>query len=156
MTKELYSFDQHSEHKAQLDTWAQQWIANALSTRPADQPAMTTAITGLYQAANLTPPTRHVFVRSPLTAHIAGGVAAGVWWLREHPEKHAGLFGRRVSEAELMASIPVACRVVVECGMARLEGRLIPRMVPPTRVATDAVTPAAKIAGVWCLMSERN
>jgi len=142
-----YSFDDHPEHKAQLDAWRDRWIANAMSTAPADQPKMRAAMAGLYRAANLTPPDHVVFVRSPLTAAIAGTIAAGVWWLREHPSEHVALFGRRVSEAELVAAIGPACRRAVEVGLATLRGEPVPAAEPvATRAATDAATYAATYA----------
>ena len=76
------------EHRALLKPWADKWIANAMSTKAmddADRDAMRTAITGLYEAANLTPPpaARIVFVPSPLVGNMAAGFAAGIWWLRK-------------------------------------------------------------------------
>ena len=146
-TKKRYGFDDHPEHRDQLQPWAQKWIANALSTEPADRDRMTTAMTGLYEAANLEPPTRYAFVKSPMTAAIAGTVAAGVWWLRENPGKHRGLFGQPVSEAELMAAIPVACRLAVEAGMAALRGE-----PAPVRAATGDATGAATDAVINFLL----
>ena len=132
-----YSFADHPEHEAQLADHAALWIANAMSTAPADRPVMVGAMRGLYEAASLEPPTWGVFVASPFAAHIAGGVAAGVWWLREHPERHGALFGRRVGDGELMAAVPVACWVAVVSGLAVLEGRAA------TGAATGAATYAA-------------
>ena len=129
------------------------WIANALSCEPADRARATEAIRGLYRAAALTPPPpeREVFVRSPFTAHIAGGVAAGVWWLRDNPDRHGALFGRQVSDVEVMAAVPLACAVAVDAGMAVLEGRPRRVFLPPatTRDATDAATDAATAAATY-------
>jgi hypothetical protein len=77
------------EHRAQLQPWAQKWIANAMSTKPmdeSDRSAMREAIRGLYKAAGLTPPPDHriVFVPSPFVMRFAGGFAAAVWWLRKN------------------------------------------------------------------------
>lgn len=145
----LYDFKDHPDHQARLGEWADKWIANAMSTAPADQTAMRSAMTGLYDAANLEPPTRGVFVKSPMTAAIAGSIAAGVWWIRDNPGQHAKLFGHVVSEAELLAALRVACAVAVDRGMATLRGEE-PRLPwPPaateaaTRDATEAATRAA-------------
>lgn len=145
----LYDFKDHPDHQARLGEWADKWIANAMSTAPADQTAMRSAMTGLYDAANLEPPTRGVFVKSPMTAAIAGSIAAGVWWIRDNPGQHAKLFGHVVSEAELLAALRVACAVAVDRGMATLRGEE-PRLPwPPaateaaTRDATRAATRAA-------------
>jgi len=75
------------EHRAQMEPWAKTWIANALSTKPMDDEdrvAMRAAITGLYEAANLTPPPpeRIVFVPSPFVARLAAGFAAAIWHQR--------------------------------------------------------------------------
>jgi hypothetical protein len=115
MTQSRYSFDDHPEHRDMLDGWAARWIANALSTEPADRPRMTAAMDGLYQAADLTPPphAKCGFVRSPMTAAVAASVAAGVWWLRRNSDQHRRLFGRPLSETDLMAAVPLACAVAV-------------------------------------------
>ncbi len=140
-----YNIGDHPEHRAALPDHANLWIENALSTEPADQPRAREAIRGLYEAANLEPPPREVFVASPLTAHIAGGVAAGIWWLRHTPQEHDALFGRTASEAELMAAIPVACRGLVERGMAALTGDPVAarRAVDPDPEVYDAAAWAA-------------
>jgi hypothetical protein len=72
------------EHRAQLEPWAQQWIANAMSTAPiteADWAAIRHHVKGLYHASNLTPPpdARIVFVPSPFVAAFAGGFVAALW-----------------------------------------------------------------------------
>lgn len=159
----LYDFKDHPDHQARLGEWADKWIANAMSTAPADQTAMRSAMTGLYDAANLEPPTRGVFVKSPMTAAIAGSIAAGVWWIRDNPGQHAKLFGHVVSEAELLAALRVACAVAVDRGMATLRGEE-PRLPwPPaateaatrdateaaTRAATEAATGDATWAATW-------
>jgi len=69
--------------KIQLDAVAQDWAANALSTAPADLAEVDAAIRGLYAAAGLKSP-RVVLVPSPLAMAMAGGFAAGVWYLRKN------------------------------------------------------------------------
>ena len=56
--RKLWSFDDHPEARDLLRPWADKWIANALSTEPADRPVMIEAMAGLYRAADLTPPER--------------------------------------------------------------------------------------------------
>ena len=145
----LYDFKDHPDHQARLGEWADKWIANAMSTAPADQTAMRSAMAGLYDATNLEPPTRGVFVKSPMTAAIAGSIAAGVWWIRDNPGQHAKLFGHVVSEAELLAALRVACAVAMDRGMAMLRGEEPRLSWPPaatedaTRAATEDATRAA-------------
>ena len=147
----LYDFKDHPDHQARLGEWADKWIANAMSTAPADQTAMRSAMAGLYDAANLEPPTRGVFVKSPMTAAIAGSIAAGVWWIRDNPGQHAELFGHVVSEAELLAALRVACAVAMDRGMAMLRGEEPRLSWPPaaTEDATRAATRAATWAATW-------
>jgi hypothetical protein len=147
MSKKLYSFDDHPEHRAELKPWADKWIANALSTAAMtddDRELVTAAVFGLYDAAKLPAPKHVVFSASPISANISAGVAAGVWYLREHPEKHLQLFGRKLSEDELMASIAPACAFIVDCGWHYLETL----QTPPAgkvkiRVATHVATRVA-------------
>jgi hypothetical protein len=143
----LYDFKDHPDHQARLGEWADKWIANAMSTAPADQTAMRSAMAGLYDAANLEPPTRGVFVKSPMTAAIAGSIAAGVWWIRDNPGQHAELFGHVVSEAELLAALRVACAVAMDRGMAMLRGEEPRLSWPPA--ATEDATRAATWAATW-------
>jgi len=151
----LYDFKDHPDHQARLGEWADKWIANAMSTAPADQTAMRSAMAGLYDAANLEPPTRGVFVKSPMTAAIAGSIAAGVWWIRDNPGQHAELFGHVVSEAELLAALRVACAVAMDRGMAMLRGEEPRLSWPPaatedaTWAATEAATRDATRAATW-------
>ena len=119
--KEVYSLTE--EHRAQLKPWADKWIANALRCgeyAPVEVESARQAIRGLYAAANLPTPAREIFCTSPISAAIAAGVAAGVWWLRKNPEKHPGLFARALTEADLLASIPIACAHVVAAGVAAI------------------------------------
>lgn len=134
----LYSFTDHPEHEAQLAAHAQTWIDNALSCEPANQPAMIDAINGLYEAADLPRPLTISFVRSPLAMAVAGGVAAGVWWLRENPGQHRKLFGRRLSEDELMGAIAPTCAFAVAAGMGQEVS-----LPPATRSATYSATRSA-------------
>ncbi len=90
MTK-LYQLT--DEHREILKTWANPWIANAMSTKAMDdedKAAMRVAIKGLYESGGLVPPPEHriVFVPSPFVARFAGGFAAAIWWLRKNPESN--------------------------------------------------------------------
>ena len=121
MADKLYSFADHPDHEARLGEYAQRWIDNALSCRAMDdhdREQMRIAIAGLYESASLEPPERVAFVGGPITGAIAFGVAAGVWYLRDHPEAHEQLFGRRLHESELVAAIPVACAFAVVAAAA--------------------------------------
>ena len=140
----LYDFKDHPDHRARLGEWAEKWISNAMSTAPADQDVVRAAMDGLYRAADLGPPERGMFVKSPMTAAIAGSVAAGVWWIRENPGRHGELFGHSVSEGELLWALRVACAVAVDRGQAALLG-VETRLSWPTATgaATDAATDAA-------------
>ena len=140
MAKKKYSFDDHQEHKAKLGDWAARWIANALNTAPmddADKSATREAVLGLYAAAELPPPTNIVFSSGPVTAAVAASVAAGVWWLREHPDKYRELGLLGLNEEVLLNAIGRSCAAVF--GPHKI-GAL------PTRDATSAATDAATSA----------
>src|ERR1700733_8910119 len=97
MTKnKKYSFNDHPEHKQQLEKWRDKWIKNAMSTDPMneeDRNICREAVKGLYLSANLTPPPDHriVFVPSPFVARFAGGFASAIWWLRKNPNNKLNL-----------------------------------------------------------------
>ena len=141
----LYSFDDHPEHKARLGEWRDRWIAIALRTAPQtdeDRDACRIAMRGMYAAANLTPVPEHrgVFCSGPISGAIAAVIASCVWWLREHPEQHGALFGRALSEADLMAAIPVAAHRAI-CAATGVSLPALPRIAP-----TDAATRDATLA----------
>lgn len=137
------------EHRAQLQPWAQRWIDNAMSTAPiSDEERATSedAARRLYEAAELKAP-RVVWARGPISGAVAATVATGIWWLRQHPEKHAELFGRTLYERDLMAAIDPACEFVVRHGVARLLGE--PRSAAAatySATAADAVRNATDSA----------
>jgi hypothetical protein len=157
MSKKLYSLT--DAHRAQLKPWADRWVAIAMSTKEVDaneRSLCDAAARGLYAAAKLAEPKQVVFAKSPLTATIAAGVAAGVIYLRNNPDQQRKLFGRLVTERELMGSVAPACLFAVQCGLYRTE-----HLNPPpvgtfkiqarkqvgshaaTRVATSGATDAA-------------
>ena len=75
-------------HEKQLKPWADGWIKNALRCGPHTENEKTGAVAsvnGLYAAAGLALPNQVLFVDGPISASIAAGVAAGVWWLRNSP-----------------------------------------------------------------------
>jgi len=115
MLTKKYSFDDHPEHKAQLSAWRDRWIANALNVTPmtdVDREAMRVAINGLYAAAELPAPQNIVFASGPVTGGVAAAIAAGVWWLREHPDSYRALGLSGLTEDVLRRAIPVACEHV--------------------------------------------
>jgi hypothetical protein len=135
-------------HRAKLKPWAERWIANAMSTAPmndADRDAMRVAVNGLHAAADLPAPGNIVFTSGPISGAIAAGIAAGVWYLRENPGQQGVLFGRKLSELELMAAIPYACVRAVAAARHRTDTLQVePRKaVPRSAAATDAATAAA-------------
>jgi len=76
------------EHQAQLESWRDRWIANAMSTTAMteeDREACRVAVQGLYRAAGRTPLPREriVFVPSPFVMCFAGGFAAAIWQERK-------------------------------------------------------------------------
>jgi hypothetical protein len=144
-----YSFIDRPEHKAQLDDWAQRWIDNALNCEAMtemDRATATTAMRGLYAAVNLESPQRQVFVSSPTVGGIVWAIASGAWWLRDHPDKQVELFGRVMSEPELMACVALAAGISTSSVIEFLEtGRTDPPDAThaATSAATDAATRAA-------------
>ena len=134
--KPLYSLT--DEHRAQLKPWAEQYISIALRTEPQteeDRDACRVAMRGLYQAASLEPPRNEVFCPSPISAAIAGSIAAGVWYLREHPEQHGKLFGRNLSEPDILAARDEAIQIAI--------GR---KKEAPQRLASVATSDAIRAA----------
>jgi len=142
MTK--YSFDDHPEHKMKLGAWRDRWIANALNTAPmtdADREAMLIAVNGLYAAAELPPPQNIVFASGPVTGGVASAIAAGVWWLREHSDKHLELGLSGLTEDVLRRAIPVACAHVFD---------------QPTLAENAALVAGKAVFGVAPLDTARN
>lgn len=148
MTKKLYSFDDHPEHREQLKPWADKWVANALSTVPmsdTDRSIVHDAVLELYASARLEAPRAVVFCASPMSGTIAAGIAAGIWYLREHPEKHRELFGRSLSEAELIAAIRPGAEFCVRAATRYHETLQI---AAPPQIRTAVATVATAVAAV--------
>ena len=75
-------------HRKKLKPWADQWISNAMSTKPMDdeeKEICRKAVKGLYEAAGKVPPPDHriVFVPSPFVGRFAAGFAAAIWYKRK-------------------------------------------------------------------------
>lgn len=95
------------EHGAQLQPWADKWIANSVNCEPTTEDDMRVAreaIRGLYVANDLAPPPDEliILVRSPLAGAIACTISSGVRWLRDNPERQAELFGEKLSNDGLL------------------------------------------------------
>ena len=141
MTKKLYELT--DEHRAQLKPWADRWIANALRTKPQtaiDRKKLRTALHGMYRATKLEPPKIEVFASGPISAAIAACIASAVWWLRENPSEHQKLFGRPLTETNLLVAARAAAEYVAHVAWcsSRSEDTAI-----TTEAATDAATEAA-------------
>src|SRR5438128_61352 len=140
------------EHRAQLESWRDRWIANALSTAPltsADHEVIRTAVRGLYQAANLTPPPdeRIVIVPSPTVARFAGGFAAAIWYLRRHNGKAATRAATAAAtEAATGAATGAATAAATRAATAAATGAATEAA---TAAATEAATAAATGAATW-------
>src|SRR5438128_1511415 len=144
------------EHRAQLESWRDRWIANALSTAPltsADHEVIRTAVRGLYQAANLTPPPdeRIVIVPSPTVARFAGGFAAAIWYLRRHNGKAATRAATAAAtEAATGAATGVATAAATRAATAAATGAATEAATAAaTEAATAAATGAATAAATW-------
>ena len=126
--------------RAHLAEWRDMWIARAMSTEPMspEECAIATdAVRGLYGAANLPAPTV-VMAGGPISATIAAGIAAAVWYLREHPEEHVEMCGRQMSEDDLMYVASLACALAVAAAHDALAGA--PMETPATLEATLEAT----------------
>jgi hypothetical protein len=142
----MYSLKDHPEHEARLGEWRDKWIAIALRTTPqspAEREQCRGAILGMYASAELEPPLHVVFTPSPVSGAIAATIAACAWWLRENPDIHARLFGRRVVEAEIMGAIHLAASVAVRAGMGLAAAPAVDAVDAATDAATFAATDAA-------------
>ena len=138
MGKKAAKYTLTDEHRAQLTSWADRWIANAMSCEPmddTDREAMRVAIRGMYEAANLTPPLNIVFVPSPLVARVAAGFAAAIWWLRDNSSI--------ATDAAIRDATRAATRDATDA--ATYDATLAATRAA-TRAATDAATLAATIA----------
>jgi hypothetical protein len=121
MGKKAAKYTLTDEHRAQLTSWADRWIANAMSCEPmddTDREAMRVAIRGMYEAANLTPPLNIVFVPSPLVARVAAGFAAAIWWLRDNSSIATDAAIRDATRAATRDATDAATRVATDAAWA--------------------------------------
>ena len=120
------------EHRAQLPAWRDKWIANAMSTAPMtdeEREICRDAVRRLYEAANLPPPPRIVFVPSPFMLRFAGGFASAIWYLHKSVDSSiAKAATRDATEAATRAATRDATEAATRAA---------------TRAATDAATDAA-------------
>lgn len=104
------------EHRAQMQPWAEKWIAMAgrcESLSDQERAEICEAVPKLYTAAFLQAPVNVVFADGPLSGAIATAIAAGVWYLRDHREVQQRVLGGDVDDARLMSAIPLACEFAV-------------------------------------------
>lgn len=130
--------------------WAKPYVEATYRTEPftaEERERIALAARRLYAAASLDEPVNVVFADGPVTGFLAAGVAAGVWFLREHPEMHRALFEcERLSEVRLRGAIPDACAVAVDSAITalRLDGSQREKALASTiRVALAASAPKA-------------
>ena len=129
-------------HRAQLKPWADRWIANAMSTKPMDdidREAMRVAVRGMYEAANLPPPARIVFVPSPLVGNISAGFAAGIWWLKKNNKTRVTT--RDATYAATNDATYVATHVATHVATYAATNATYDATDDATREATYAATP---------------
>src|SRR3972149_7970443 len=150
-TKKKYSIT--PEDRIELAKWRDAWIANARRTDSMtviDRHLSEQAIRGIYDVIQRPQPERVVFVASPLTLRIASGIASGIRYLREHPRVQASIFGRQLSEEQLLSGITPACRLLALLVRQRLATLEVPRVRRGTSTCAaadaDAVAAAAAAA----------
>jgi len=79
MARSKTLYDLTPEHRAELQPWADKWIANAMSTKAMtehDRDVCRDAVVRLYAAAGKPPPKHIVFVPSPFVLAFAGGFSS--------------------------------------------------------------------------------
>ena len=117
--------------RAAMAEHAALWIRRAFRTEPIVPEKIVPAIKQLYAVANLPEP-RVIIVPSPIVMALAGGFAAGIWWLRENA---TGAATRAATDAATYAATSAATYAATyEATDAA------------TRAATDAATGAATYA----------
>ena len=143
------------EHRAQLEPWANRWIANAMSTAPMtddDREKTRAAIRGLYRAASLEPPPDHriVFVPSPFVLRFAGGFAAAIWHMRRKDRK--AIFATRAATraateaATHAATVDATVVATVRATAAATRAATSAATHAATEAATHAATHAATLS----------
>lgn len=95
-----YSFDDYPEDQQKLKPWADKWIANAFSCEaitPEQWAKTETSVREIYAIAKLpeAESVRVVYAPSPLSAAIAAGISAGIWYLRDNEK-----FAKELADAD--------------------------------------------------------
>lgn len=141
------------EHEARLAEWAAWWTAHALRTDALDEHGRAcarAAVAGLYDAAGLSRPHAVVVAPGAVSAARAAGYAAGIWWLREHPERHVEIAGRALTEVDYALAVAALCGVESRAATwAATDAATLAATDAATRAATLAATLAATDAATW-------
>ncbi len=130
------------EEQGRMEEHSKLWIKRAFRTDAIDNDKITAAIRGIYAAAKLEQP-RIVIVPSPLVMAVAGGFAAGIWYLRQHGDDAA-------THAATRAATYAATRAATDAATyaatyAATDAATDAATYAATRAATDAATDAAWI-----------
>ncbi len=136
--KPAKKYELTDEHRRQLKPWADRWIVNAMRTgllSAEEREQVRTAVRGMYAAANLPPPMNIVFAAGPVTGALAASIAAGVWYLRSHPE----FYGKLATGAETRVATYAETRAAT---YAETRAATDDATYAETRAATDAATRA--------------
>lgn len=138
------------EHRKQLQPWADKWIKNALNTDAMTEQEIADAkdaVIGLYQAANLTPPSKEqiVHVPSPMIGAQVWGIAAGVWWLRDNRKEHEQYFGEELSELDICLARDRAIVTVLERTRVQLTESAKKSLIGATYAVTAEKTRPATV-----------
>lgn len=134
------------EHLAQTKSWADRWVAvtqRCETLSDEERGGVREAVRGLYVSSYLPPPVNVVLADGPVSGAIATGVAAGVWYLRDHPEIQQSALGCEIDEERLTAAISGACRYVAKRVQADLRGKEIADDDEALRVSIESSTRAA-------------
>ena len=134
----MNKYELTDEHRALLPAWRDKWIANAMSTAPMtdkEREICRDAARRLYQAANLPPPPRIVFVPSPFVLRFASGFASAIWYLRKSVDPS---IAKTATYAATRAATYAATRAATYAATDAATG-----------AATYAATRAATRAATW-------
>jgi len=93
-----------------------------------------------YRSLGLLAP-RGLFARSPLSAAVAAGVAAGVRWLQRHPELHTRVCGARLYGAGLAEAVRATVEEVAAGFVPALDAGHIIRLIHEATSAAVVALP---------------
>ncbi|HEY0989576.1 MAG TPA: hypothetical protein VGD80_21050 [Kofleriaceae bacterium] len=93
-----------------------------------------------YRGLGLLAP-RGLFARSPLSAAVAAGVAAGVRWLQRHPELHTRVCGARLYGAGLAEAVRATVEEVAAGFVPALDAGHIIRLIHDATSAAAVALP---------------